>query len=96
MSTLAISEGYRTTERELLARDVAARRAALDELLGAVAGDGRVGPRSRRLSMRYGLDPDARVSAGRQSSRALDVDPTPDEPGLDDQDSTCWRGVSIP
>ena len=53
MSTLAIGEGYRATERELLARDVAARRAALDELLGAVAGDARVGPRLRRLSMRY-------------------------------------------
>ena len=36
MSTLAIGEGYRATEGELLARDVAARRAALDELLGAV------------------------------------------------------------
>ena len=59
MSTLAIGEGYRATESELLARDVAARRAALDELLGAVAGDGRVGPRVRRLSMRFGLDPDA-------------------------------------
>ena len=45
MSTLAIGEGYRATEGELLARDVAARRAALDELLGAVAGDGRVGQR---------------------------------------------------
>ena len=85
MSTLAIGEGYRATEGELLARDVAARRAALDELLGAVGGDGRVGPRLRRLSMRYGLDPDTtfRLVA---ILPGPDVDPTPDEPGIDDED----------
>ncbi len=85
MSTLAIAEGYRATERELVARDVAARRAALDELLGAVVGDGRIRQRLRRLSMRYGLDPDAafRLVA---ILPGLDVDPTPDDPGLDDQD----------
>ncbi len=85
MSTLAIGEGYRATEGELLARDVAARRAALDELLGAVTGDGRAGQRLRRLSMRYGLDPDTtfRLVA---ILPGPDVDPTPDDPGLDDED----------
>ncbi len=85
MSTLAISEGYRATEGELLSRDVAARRAALDELLGAIAGDVRVGRRLRRLSIRYGLDPDAafRLVA---ILPGPDVDPTPDDPGIDDQD----------
>ena len=85
MSTLAIGEGYRATEGELLARDVAARRAALDELLGAVSGDGRVGPRLRRISMRYGLDPDAafRLVA---ILPGPDVDPTPEEPGINDED----------
>ena len=65
MSSLAMGEGYRATERELLARDVEARRAALDELLGAVSNDARAGARLRRLAMRYGLDPDAafRVAA---------------------------------
>ncbi len=91
MSTLAIGEGYRATEGELLARDVAARRAALDELLGAVSGDGRVGPRLRRLSMRYGLDPDAafRLVA---ILPGPDVDPTPDEPGINDEDLDVLAG----
>ena len=100
MSTLAIGEGYRATEGELLARDVAARRAALDELLGAVSGDGRVGPRLRRLSMRYGLDPDAafrlvailpgagcRPDAGRPGDRRR----RPRRPGTDA--STIWSGA---
>ena len=65
MSSLAVGEGYRATERELLARDAAARRAAIDELLGAVPAEGRAASRLRRLAMRYGLDPDAsyRVAA---------------------------------
>ena len=85
MSSLAIGEGYRAAERELLARDVAARRAALDELLGAVATDARSGARVRRLAMRYGLDPDAtfRIAAILPGSAA---DPTPDHPGIDDED----------
>ena len=85
MSTLAIGEGYRATERELLERDVAARRAALDELLGATSDDARVGARLRRLSMRYGLDPDATFRLVAILPGA-DVDPTPDLPGLDDED----------
>jgi hypothetical protein len=85
MSSLAIGEGYRATERELLARDVAARRAALDELLGAVAVDARSRARLRRRAMRYGLDPDApfRVVAVLPGPGA---DPTPDHPGIDDED----------
>ncbi len=85
MSSLAIGEGYRATERELIARDVAARRAALDELLGAVAVDARSRARLRRLAMRYGLDPDAafRIAA---ILPGVDADPTPDDPGIDDED----------
>ena len=60
MSSLAVGEGYRATERELLARDAAARRAAIDELLGAVPADGRAASRLRRLAMRY------RPGAGRE------------------------------
>ena len=85
MSSLAMGEGYRATERELLARDVEARRAALDELLGAVSNDARAGARLRRLAMRYGLDPDAafRVAAIHPGPEA---DPTPEEAGFDDED----------
>ena len=85
MSSLAVGEGYRSTERELLARDVAARRAAIDELLGVVPAEGRASSRLRRLAMRYGLDPDAsyRVAA---ILPGPDADPTPEQPGIDDAD----------
>jgi hypothetical protein len=85
MSTLATSEGYRAAERDILARDVAARRAAVDELLGSTASEGRVAARLRRLAMRYGLDPDAayRLAA---ILPGPDADPTPEEPGIDEED----------
>jgi hypothetical protein len=90
MSSLAIGEGYRAAEGEMVARDAAARRAALDEMIGA-AGDARTATRSRRLAMRYGLDPDAsyRVVAILPGSRA---DPTPDAPGIDDGDLETIAG----
>ena len=93
MSTLAIGEGYRATEAELLARDVAARRAALDELLGAAAGVGRVGPRLRRLSMRYGLDPDAAFDWSR-SSPGLTPTRRRTTRGSTTRTSTSWRSAS--
>ncbi len=85
MSSLAVGEGYRATERELLARDAAARRAAIDELLGAVPAEGRGTARLRRLAMRFGLEPDAsyRVAA---ILPGPDADPTPEQPGIDDAD----------
>jgi hypothetical protein len=85
MTSLAVGEGYRATERELLAHDVAARRAAIDELLGAVPAEGQAASRLRRLAMRYGLDPDAtyRVAA---ILPGPDADPTPEQPGIDDAD----------
>ena len=85
MSTLAISEGYRAAERDILARDVAAQRATIDELLGSTSAEGRVAARLHRLAMRYGLDPDAtyRLAA---ILPGPDADPTPEEPGIDDDD----------
>jgi hypothetical protein len=85
MASLAIGEGYRATERELLARDAAAHRAALDELLGAEPTTARAALRLRRLAVRYGLDPDAtyRVAAIVPGAEA---DPTPETPGLDEAD----------
>jgi PucR C-terminal helix-turn-helix domain len=84
-SSLAVSEGYRDTERETLARDVAARRAALDELIGSVPADTRARSRLRRLATSYGLDASAtyRVAA---ILPGPEVDPTPDEAGIDDDD----------
>jgi len=85
LSSFAIGEGYRATERELVARDAATRRAALDELLGAQPADARAAARVRRLAVRYGLDADAtyRLAAivpGPES------DPTPQQPGIDEED----------
>ena len=91
MSTLATSEGYRAAERDIVARDVGARRAAIDELLGSVSGDGRATSRLRRLAMRYGLDADAtyRLAA---ILPGPDADPTPDEPGIDEDDLHTMAG----
>ena len=85
VSSLAVSEGYQDTEREFLARDVAARRAALDELVGSIPADTRARSRMRRLATRYGLDPYAmyRVAA---ILPGPEVDPTPDDAGIDDDD----------
>ena len=85
VASLAIGEGYRATERELLARDAAGQRAALDELLSAEPATARASLRLRRLAIRYGLDADAtyRVAA---VLPGYEADPTPDEPGMDEAD----------
>ena len=85
LSALAVTEGYRATERELLDRDASSRRAALDELLGSTSTQPRTTARLRRLAMRYGLDPDTtyRLAA---ILPGPELDPTPDNPGIDEQD----------
>lgn len=53
----AVAEGYRSVERELIVRNAEARRAFLEELLGAVPVDTTGIGRLRRISARNGLDP---------------------------------------
>ena len=53
----AVAEGYRTVERDLIVNNAEARRAFLEELLGAVAVDTTSIGRLRRVSARNGLDP---------------------------------------
>jgi hypothetical protein len=82
LTSLAVTEGYRAAEREILARDADARRAALDELLGVLAIDPPGITRARRVAARFGLDPELAyrlvvVAPGPEA------DPTPDQPGLD-------------
>ena len=58
LTSLAVTDGYRIAERDILARDVEARRGALQELLGVVSGDGASEARVRRVAVRHGLNPD--------------------------------------
>jgi hypothetical protein len=51
------AEAYHAVDRELAARDAAARRSFLEELLGAPPHDATEAGRLRRLAARYGLDP---------------------------------------
>jgi hypothetical protein len=55
----AIAEGYTSADRALLARDVTARRAFLDEVVSATPVDSAGLARLRRMADRYGLDPTA-------------------------------------
>ena len=81
LTSLAVTDGYRTAERDILARAVEARRGALGELLGAVADDAVGTARLRRLALRHGLDPDRayRLVAIAPSPES---DPFPERPGI--------------
>ncbi|HEX5012722.1 MAG TPA: helix-turn-helix domain-containing protein [Candidatus Limnocylindrales bacterium] len=59
IAALAIAEGYLGRDRAVVARDVTARRAFLEELLTTISHDAAGGARLRRLAVRYGLDPTA-------------------------------------
>ena len=85
LTSLAVTDGYRSAEREILARSAAARRGALQELLGVVADDAASTARLRRLAVRYGLGPDRayRLIAIAPSPES---DPTPERPGIGDDD----------
>ena len=81
LTWLAVTDGYRTAERDILARAVEARRGALHELLGVVTDDAVSGARLRRLALRHGLDPDwtYRLIAIAPSPES---DPFPERPGI--------------
>ncbi len=58
LTSLAVTDGYRMAEREILARDVEARRGALQEILGVPTADALGEARLRRVAVRHGLNPD--------------------------------------
>ncbi|HEY7970334.1 MAG TPA: helix-turn-helix domain-containing protein [Candidatus Limnocylindrales bacterium] len=91
LTSLAVTDGYRSAEREILARSAAARRGALQELLGVVAEDASSAARLRRLAVRYGLSPDRayRLIAVAPSPES---DPTPDRPGIGEEDLEVLAG----
>ena len=91
LTSLVVTDGYRAAERDILARDAAARRGALQELLGVVAADAVVTARLRRVASRHGLDPDRayRLVAIAPSPEA---DPLPERPGIGDEELDVLAG----
>ena len=91
LTSLAVTDGYRIAERDILARAVEARRGALQELLGVVADDAASQARLRRVAVRHGLDPDRayRLIAIAPSPES---DPTPERPGIGEEDLELLAG----
>ena len=85
LTSLVVTDGFRNAEREMLARDADARRAALEELLGVIAADPVTAARLRRAASRFGLDPERSY---RLAAIAIhpEADPTPEQPGIDEAD----------
>ena len=91
LTWLAVTDGFRTVEREALARAVEARRGALQELLGVIADDAAGAARLRRLAVRQGLDPDqpyrlVAIAPGPES------DPIPERPGIGEEELEVLAG----
>ena len=91
LTSLAATNGYRTAERDILARMAEARRGALHELVGVVATDAASGARLRRLAVRHGLDPDRayRLVAIEPWPEA---DPIPGRPDVGEQELEVLAG----
>ncbi len=84
----AVASGYRAVDRELVARDVEARRAFLEELLGAVTLDASGAGRMRRHALARGLDPDG-------SFRLVAVAAEGSDEAFDDAVSRLATGLGI-
>ncbi|MFL5675556.1 MAG: PucR family transcriptional regulator [Chloroflexota bacterium] len=91
LTSLAVTDGYQMVEREILARAAEARRGAIQELLGVVPGDRATIARSRRLALRFGLDPDGpyRLVA---VAPGPETDPIPERPGIGDEELEVLAG----
>jgi PucR C-terminal helix-turn-helix domain len=91
LTALAVTDGYRIAERDILARAVEARRGALQEVLGVVADDAAGQARLRRVAVRHGLNPDRayRLVAIAPSPES---DPTPEQPGIGEDDLELLAG----
>ena len=91
LTSLAVTDGYRTAERDILARMAEARRGALLDLLGGVAPDAGGETRLRRVAMRHGLDPD-RAYRLVAIAPPLDADPMPERPGIGEEELEMLAG----
>ena len=91
LTSLVVTDGYRAAERDILARDAAARRGALQELLGVIAADAVVTARLRRVAGRHGLDPDRAYRLVAIAPRP-EADPIPERPGIGDEELDVLAG----
>jgi hypothetical protein len=91
VTSLVVTDGYRAAEREILVRDAHARRGALEEILGVIAGDALTTARIRRIAGRFGLDPDDRYRLAAVAP-GPEADPTPDRIGIDHDDLELLAG----
>ena len=91
LTSLAVTDGYRVAERDILARAVEARRGALGELLGVVADDVAGEARLRRLAVRYGLDPDRAYRLVAIAPHP-ESDPIPATPGIGEEELELLAG----
>lgn len=91
LTSLAVTDGYRAAERDIVARDAEARRGALQELLGVVSTEAATTARLRRVAIRHGLDPDGTYRLVSIAPRP-EADPTPERPGIGDEDLEILAG----
>ena len=91
LTSLAVTDGYRTADRDNLARAVAARRGALQELLGVVAVDADTDARLRRVAVRHGLNPDRAYRLVAIAPRP-EADPMPEWPGIGEEELEVLAG----
>ena len=91
LTSLAVTDGYRTAERDIVARMAEARRGALQELLGVVAVDAAGEARLRRVAIRFGLDPDGAYRVVAIAPRP-EADPIPERPGIGEEELEVLAG----
>jgi len=91
LTSLAVTDGYRMAERDILARTVEARRGALQELLGVVVADVATEARLRRVAVRNGLNPDRAYLLVAIAPRP-EADPIPEHPGIGDEELEVLAG----
>ncbi len=91
LTSLAVTDGYRAAERDILARSVEARRGALQELLGVVPDDAVTAARLRRTGVRHGLDPDRAYCLVAIAPRP-ESDPIPERPGIGEEELEVLAG----
>ena len=91
LTSLAVTDGYRAAERDILARAVEARRGALQELLGVAADDALTAARLRRAAVTHGLDPDRAYCLVAVAPRP-ETDPIPERPGIGEEELEVLAG----